>query len=514
MTASLGLRFWQRPFFAPLVLLVAACLLVLVNLDHSMLWQDEAETACVSRTVLQGGIPKGYDGLNYFSQQEGREYGKNYEWKLHPWFQFYWQAAFFAVLGQSTFTARLPFALLGIGTVVFLYFLALSVWRGDRKTALWTGLLCLLSVTFLLLVRQSRYYAAVQFFSVYAAWAYVRLLRGERGGGAHYALATFLLFHSHYLFAMTFWACSGLWTLWRERSRFKAWLLWTLLPSGLCLPFLWWLLDSAYGGGMTSSLQAAKRLDHFFVHYGGFLFRYVFSPFWLLVPIAAWWAMRSNPESKLRWETSEEGLSGFFALLVAVNFLAIVVLSQEVYGRYLCAALPFALLLQGRFMSVLGRWQAWLPAAVLVVVVASSPMPDYLYELRSKYQGPLSATVRFLQQKMEPGDTVAISYGDLPLKFYFPEHKIYGGLTGEDLSQATRAQFIVLRHHIISDMDGRVHEYLTKNVVWENYYTFEIGANDSPFENRETPDEHLFRTPKVRHPLRIQVRTDKIHKNE
>ena len=104
------------------ILALFASFWLLANLGNCMLWQDEAETICVAQTVLTDGIPKGTDGLNFFSQQEGREYGQNYEWKLHPWFQFYWVALFFSVVEASTYTARLPFALLGLATVFLSFF--------------------------------------------------------------------------------------------------------------------------------------------------------------------------------------------------------------------------------------------------------------------------------------------------------------------------------------------------------------------------------------------------------
>ena len=71
------------------LLVLFSGVLILKNLDAGMLWQDEGETVCVAQTILTDGIPKGTDGVNNFSQQEGRELGANQEWKLHPWFQFY-----------------------------------------------------------------------------------------------------------------------------------------------------------------------------------------------------------------------------------------------------------------------------------------------------------------------------------------------------------------------------------------------------------------------------------------
>jgi len=189
------------------VLLLFSSYWILANLDMSMLWQDEGETVCVAETVLTEGIPKGTDGKNFFSQQEGREYGDNYEWKLHPWFQFYWLALFFSFFEHTTFIARFPFALLGIGTVFFSFFLALRLWK-DKKTAWLVAGGFLLNVLFLLLVRQARYYAPVMFFSVYATWGFLDILERKKIGYFHFIIASLLFFQSQYLFTLNFWiAC-------------------------------------------------------------------------------------------------------------------------------------------------------------------------------------------------------------------------------------------------------------------------------------------------------------------
>ena len=88
-------------------LLVAASVLLLANLGNIYLWQDEAQTALIAKTVLTHGVPVGYDGTNYFSQEFGVDYGKNYLWLWQPWFQFYLLAGFFAAFGVSTFTEPL-----------------------------------------------------------------------------------------------------------------------------------------------------------------------------------------------------------------------------------------------------------------------------------------------------------------------------------------------------------------------------------------------------------------------
>ena len=104
----------QAEYVFLLLVFGASLFLFLANLGNQYLWQDEAQTALVSKTVLEHGVPRGYDGKNFFSQELKAEYGEDYIWKWHPWLPFYVLAAFFKVFGVGTFVARLPFALFGM----------------------------------------------------------------------------------------------------------------------------------------------------------------------------------------------------------------------------------------------------------------------------------------------------------------------------------------------------------------------------------------------------------------
>jgi phosphatidylglycerophosphate synthase len=93
---------WAERIFLLSVLCVSL-FLFLANLGNQYLWQDEAQTAVISRTILTHGVPVGYDGKNYFSQELGSEYGKNYIWKWHTWLPFYILAAFFSLWSLVTY---------------------------------------------------------------------------------------------------------------------------------------------------------------------------------------------------------------------------------------------------------------------------------------------------------------------------------------------------------------------------------------------------------------------------
>src|SRR5215510_15663719 len=183
---------------AAVAVVLVSALLIFFALDARILWIDEAETALLGRSILHHGVPTAFDGRNIISQEIGREYGSDYVWRWTPWLDKYVAAAAFAALGESTFSARFPFALLGLLAVVSVYVLALALFR-DR----WLGIIAMAflasSVPFILHVRQCRYYGPVILCTIWALYFFVGIARGQRFAVVGFVAATTLLFQSSIL---------------------------------------------------------------------------------------------------------------------------------------------------------------------------------------------------------------------------------------------------------------------------------------------------------------------------
>ena len=112
--------------------------MVFPNLGNVYLWQDEGQTAAIALTIKDNGVPVSYVGVNYLDQNlppviynpVGQ---KQPPWRWHQWTQFYLTAASFAMFGKSTFAALLPFAVLGVASVIICYFLALTMLHSRKK---------------------------------------------------------------------------------------------------------------------------------------------------------------------------------------------------------------------------------------------------------------------------------------------------------------------------------------------------------------------------------------------
>src|SRR3954469_23530891 len=80
-----------------------AALLLLVNLGGRCLWEDEAETALLGRSIIHHGVPVAVDGGVVISQEAGKEIGPDGVWRWSPWLQFYVAAAGLRFVGDSAF---------------------------------------------------------------------------------------------------------------------------------------------------------------------------------------------------------------------------------------------------------------------------------------------------------------------------------------------------------------------------------------------------------------------------
>lgn len=487
----------QSNWLVVAIILIIGSYLLIYDLGDGYLWQDEAETACIARTVLQNGVPKGTDGINYFSQQDGQEYGENYTWKLHPWFQFYWVAAFFGFFGESTFTARIPFALLGLGTVLLSFFLSLSIWN-DRKTAWFTAAFFAISTMFLILTTQARYYGAVMFFSLYALHGLISIIKEKKYGLVHYGLGSFLLFHSHYLFALNFWGVSLIYTFLFERKIFKKTSLLTLGLGIICIPFMLWLIDTPYGSSFEIGSKFSMGLNVFVPYF----FNYIFAPLWLVVPIVFYFFGNDFKSLKVNW--AGEKILLLLVALILGNILFLLLLTPNAFPRYLCATIPFAFLLKGRIAGWLGQIHLMLPLAALLILVFIGDLPKYIQKIHEDYNGPIEGMVEFLKKTSSPEKTIGISYGDLPLKFYLPKTRIYGGLANDLPKDPSILDVIIIRHHPITERDFNVNQFLIEQLNRSGaYQAYKINVQDQNFQNRETPHEHSYITPELTIPLII-----------
>jgi hypothetical protein len=472
-------------------ILILACALILANLGNIYMWQDEAQTSLIAKTILSHGVPLGTDGRNSFSQDGGLDLGKNGLWIWQPWFALYLLAGFFAAFGASAFTARLPFALIGIGTVVFTYYLGKALWA-SRRIAVLAAVLLLLCVPFLILIRTCKYSSAVILFSVAGLYSYVLLLRGRRLGPAAFVLSSLLLFHTHYLYSASMIATALLHAILFRRDRLRPVLAASALALALSIP--WIILFSRMGRIAMEYIQTTNRLG-----FAGFYVTQVAKHIAPPALLALLGGVYLFDRSRTKGAASAEGDSLYgrelLGLFIVVTLGAISLASQSTFFRYLCAVIPAFMLLMALGIDSLMRIHRALGLALLVVLACWWRMPDYLYEITHDFDGPIEGIVLYLGKNARPTDVVVTNHEDMPIKFY-TNLRVISGISGEDYKPGKDADWVIKRKYVGNEREQAITRYLAENVPWEKYEAISLSYPDTPHENRESPEEHMFKTAK------------------
>lgn len=470
------------------ILLASSSVLILSNLGNVYLWQDEAQTALISETVLAHGIPLGHDTRNSFSQDYGKDYGKNGIWLWHPWLPFYVLAGFFAVFGVSTFMARLPFALFGIGTILLAYYFARDLW-GSRRAGVLASVLLMLSAWFLILVRQCRYYSPDAFFVLLGLYAYVSLLQRKKCAGPAFGISAILLFHTHYVHYGILLAVviihSAVW----HRNRLKTVFVVSALTAIINLPWIIWF--SSMGRIIRAAGLDPLRISQFLTLYLTDAIRYVFPPaILLLLPLV--WARHK------RWIVADTDVrSGMWLLVLflVIHLLATTLTATQVYFRFLMPMIPVACLIMAAIMHSAMTVRGGVIAVILVALTFCWPMGGYLYEITHHYNGPNEGIARYLNAHARKDDVVAVLGEEMPLKFY-TRLRIVGGTTGEKIS-LTDADWVVIREA------GASMEFVKSQRKSSAYQAITLQCPETRVENRECPKFHRFRTPTNVRPVTI-----------
>ncbi len=135
-----------------------AAALAFHGIGNHLLWDDEANTALFARNLLATGELSAFDGRNVVGFRGGGELDENLKNVYMPPLQYWVAAAGFAVLGEGTVTARVPFVLLGLGALVLLAIFCRRLLGKEFPWWLPTAITAL-SPAFLLYIRNCRYYA-------------------------------------------------------------------------------------------------------------------------------------------------------------------------------------------------------------------------------------------------------------------------------------------------------------------------------------------------------------------
>ena len=461
-----------------------AAFLLLGHLGRPYLWQDEAATAVLAQRLLRFGRPLAYDGVNLITidhfaaenpasidQRTGDsqkavafyvrrgDYKADTTWKWQPWGQFVLAALSFKTLGATTLAARFPFALLGLATVLLIYWFARDFFQ-SWHIAFLAGIFLALNGYWILHARQCRYYSPSSFLLVLTIASYVRWQSGRRWGAAAFVFAAWCWFQVDY---GTIWPVLGVLfadaLIAQRRSPWRPAMAGILLAVTIA-PFayyyeLWGRLSVRLGTWPERLVRNVFNINEFIV------------PLVVLAGAIAVLVYRWKVLASL-----ERRLVTIICAIFVGLFFWLPSVAPAAFLRYSIITAPLGCLLVAWVMVQFGgagkQYVTWACAALFVFTpVFSLPLhvlkPSTLRhatvlrpELHLLYTDilgnppdPNQPVIEWLKQNAAPDAEILINYEDVPLMFYLP-NPVRGGIAAFRVEDDAKRppDFLVLRKSV------------------------------------------------------------------
>lgn len=410
--------------------------LCLFNLGGTYFWDDEAEVGVMGARILRQGYPAGWDGRNLYAYRNGSLLDNNLRDITAP-LQHYVAAASFRILGISTFTGRLPFALIGIVALLCFCGLVFTEFE-DATSRLYAITLFAFSIIFLMNVRQCRYYAPALLGSILCLWAFRRLLAGASWKwGMTGAVGAVLLFYSSFLLCLALLlALITTMLLYYRDSIGKPLLLKFVAVAGMvalvALPYavayeIWHRPD------IVSNLPWPQRSAAHFWHYWRDANTADYFP-WLFTPLV------------LSFVRSDRRLRDFATLAVLYVLFLAMLTPQPVIDiayapvRYLIAGFPLLVLAIASSLSVLHKRAPIMALSLLIITITTNlltltgpnaqfkwTLPAFIAEIHRPYPTAYRAAVEYLTAHVAPNEEITATpeVCNYPLLFYVGDRYLF-----------------------------------------------------------------------------------------
>jgi 4-amino-4-deoxy-L-arabinose transferase-like glycosyltransferase len=397
------------------ILCLVALIPLFVDLGGEALWSDEGDTAVLGLSVKQFGIPKAWDGKSFIDSDRGLRENDQLVVLSHPFVQYYVAAASFMLFGESTFSARFPFALAGWFTIIAVYLLAYRL-TTDKRAALSAAILLLISSQFLLYARQSRNYALAMLLTCILLLAFLKLHNWK--STMWFALVGILLFHTHPAGAIPLSILGALTLTYKPLRNQRKWF-WVAAPLIATFTVPWIFLTINWSGAnigrLTSLAPMPQRLLQFAIECGSVTTLVAAGILSFLIWYRAFKQRNAEKsvESKAKpkrkhgrkavfavttsWSAFSEGERTMFVLvislliaygiLVAATHEATLIFSFGV--RQVAAVIPLVAILTGTLVAKWSqsRFIVWVGIMTLLAVTKLGTAAPWLYFCETEY-GP------------------------------------------------------------------------------------------------------------------------------
>ena len=476
-------------FFGPFVFAILTIIFavsIFTNIAYPLLWQDEAETVIAGERILTYGYPKSHDGKNmlYLIELADKSLGikEPFDAYIGPgWTQFYVAAIGVKIaehvtdIYQKTALLRIPFGIIGLLGILICAQVANGIFHAKTKWLFLCSylLLCMLSISLTLHIREVRYYALIIFLSGVTLWLYTTCRKNlTTFSRQKYALYTFTLVILLNLTLLTFpplffilVTTLGISILRNSSIRLH------IIPLVIAVIFsipLFILLEiipfvsamnAYFNFGTVAYVNNLVRTFHF-------LFVYEFFALVLLFKVAQLILKRVTSKRDQSPQLIEISKLSNFLCVYFVIYVLFIARTPYLFERYLMALIPFinlmllldlfysAIVIQKIASKKLRSDVLFVTMPTFLAVVAISLIPKlphisgHLYELTHQYKGPVDYAVEYINDTFpDPSQLViATNYEELSYAYYLGS-KVTIGYVGNNLLEDSTVQpdIIIMR---------------------------------------------------------------------
>ena len=503
--------------------------MIFQNLDNSALQLDEGSDTFISTTLLKFHFPRHSDGINssmlFANVHDGL-------FVYRPWVPYYIQSFSLSLFGQTTFAARLPFALIGVFAVIFLYRFALK-FTDQQFVAFLAAFFLASSIPALIFFRTARYVGVPILLSILLLNFYIDIYKNKKWNPTGLIVISIIFFHTMYVeFAgiiagVLIHFFIHIKKVLPENRQRAAWA--AGITGVFCIP--WFIFISPvfpqvykYLASMSMLIDlswqgAFKRFLGFLFQINNYLFPFIFLPLLFLRQIRPF----TNQVSLLLLciiTTLLTALAHAMPLLQYISagfpllFLLLAILLANTFSKYpVTRSLLVALLITTNWIHIglfsplkmaLKDHPAWFQKSPYLKNVYDSFIReinfksvyfDYLYEISHDYKGPLDKIVTFFKTHGSPGDSCYIDNEGESLAYYTGMKIIHR----DDISALDTPDWIVLRgdyrHAVEENSSSQIAQNLREVLSKHPYSKIELNAPSIRVNNTYDIQIHLFRSP-------------------
>lgn len=435
------------------VISIFTAVLIFTNLGSAGFWDDEATVGVLARNLVREGRFTGWDGRSLYMYRDGSILDAQLRPILPP-LDIVVAASSFRMFGISTTSARLPFAVAGLCSLLITAAWMRIALRGDHVAALYGTALYGLLPALALNSRCCRYYAISMLAVSLMLLTYEIAVRQKK---PHWLLGTSLAaviaFYANPMTAVVAGLSLTPLLFFRDRRclAVRGWMIVfaaALLFLAATLPYaiLSRIWDRPDLLGDRNGFDIGQRLTLTYWHLRD-LSGAMFLPAWLIA--LALWAVvirRNQPgEMPLRWLGA---IASVYVLGIAWVTPQSPTNTSVADVRYLTGMLPVYAAIAGAALSALHSKSRFAAIAIFAITVSTTLpawpfseawrfrwlLPGMIHEISHSYPTVSTTVSRYLKKHAAFNDTIFAypEYHSYPLYFYAGDHvRLAGMLTGK-----------------------------------------------------------------------------------